>query len=92
MHKGDPIGAFIYHKEKNVRNLFIFLLLKIYKISMRSHSQEIDLGFICKFFGGGGHKKSASFTETTNYVNNMKIEKAFLANDVNNHIRNKDLL
>jgi hypothetical protein len=56
---------------------------------MRSHSDEINLGDICKNFGGGGHKKSASFTETTNFINNIKVEKVFLSNEIINHIRNK---
>lgn len=49
---------------------------------MRTHSENIDLGVICGYFSGGGHKKSSSFSEDYDFVNAMKITKTNIAKEI----------
>ncbi len=50
---------------------------------MRSHSDDIDLGTICKHFGGGGHKSAAAFAETRLFFNNIVIKSVDLNKYIN---------
>lgn len=49
---------------------------------MRTHSETIDLSYICECYGGGGHKKSASFMETTAFINEIKVKQISISNDL----------
>jgi len=49
---------------------------------MRTHSDSIDLSLVCKCFGGGGHIKSSSFMETTDFINNIIVKQLNISKDV----------
>ncbi len=49
---------------------------------MRTHSDNIDLSYICKCFGGGGHTKSASLMETNEFINKIRVKLINITNDV----------
>ena len=51
--KGVLISIFLRESEKDV-----------YKVSLRSNTDEIDVSEIAKIFDGGGHSKAAGFTVT----------------------------
>ncbi len=57
----SPIGAFVYNCEKD-----------IYKMSLRTHlKDQVDVGYICSLFGGGGHKSAAAFACDSIFFNNI---------------------
>jgi nanoRNase/pAp phosphatase (c-di-AMP/oligoRNAs hydrolase) len=41
---------------------------------MRTHVDTIDLGEICKSFGGGGHKSAAAFSGNKNFFDGIIVE------------------
>jgi len=49
---------------------------------MRTHSDKSDLSYVCKCFGGGGHTKSASFMETTSFINRIRVKQIKISNDL----------
>ena len=52
-----PIGAFVYQ-----------VSLSEYKMSIRSHTKDIDVGLICGIFGGGGHKSAGAFVGSYDFL------------------------
>jgi nanoRNase/pAp phosphatase (c-di-AMP/oligoRNAs hydrolase) len=36
-------------------------------MSLRTHSKDVDVGYICNIFGGGGHKSAAAFASNKNF-------------------------
>lgn len=67
----SPIGGFLYHCEKD-----------IYKLSLRTHSNDIDLGHICSLFGGGGHKLAAAFAKNKKFFDDNIVQKIDLYKDL----------
>ncbi len=49
---------------------------------MRSNSENIDVSYICKIFGGGGHKKASSFMENEDFITNIRVKPINIANDI----------
>jgi nanoRNase/pAp phosphatase (c-di-AMP/oligoRNAs hydrolase) len=41
---------------------------------MRTHADTIDLGEICKIYGGGGHKSAAAFPGSKKLFDELVIE------------------
>jgi hypothetical protein len=54
-------------------------------MSMRSHIKEIDLGYICSLFGGGGHKSAAAFANNRNFFDEIVISQIDLYNALKNY-------
>jgi nanoRNase/pAp phosphatase (c-di-AMP/oligoRNAs hydrolase) len=67
----SPIGAFIYYCEKD-----------IYKISMRSHLKDTDVGHVCQIFGGGGHRSAAAFAKSKAFFDELLINKIDLTKEL----------
>ncbi len=67
----SPIGAFIYYCEKDV-----------YKMSLRTHIKDFDLGYICSKFGGGGHKSAAAFAQNKQFFDDIFISRVDLIKDL----------
>lgn len=42
-------------------------------MSLRSHTKDIDLGYICSLFGGGGHKSAAAFSNTRQFFDDIVL-------------------
>jgi nanoRNase/pAp phosphatase (c-di-AMP/oligoRNAs hydrolase) len=58
------------------------LILQIYKLSLRSHSKDIDLGYICSIFGGGGHKSAAAFATNKIFFDKSTISRIDIYKDL----------
>jgi len=56
---------------------------------MRSNSENIDVSYICKIFGGGGHKKASSFMENEDFITNIRVKPINIANDIKILINSK---
>lgn len=50
---------------------------------MRTHSDTFDLGSICKYFGGGGHKAAAAFPQKKIFFDNIVVRSI----DMNKYIK-----
>ena len=55
-----PVGAFVYSYTK-----------ELYKFSMRSGDDTIDVSKIASIYGGGGHKGAAAFTMDYDGIDNL---------------------
>lgn len=51
-------------------------------MSMRSHFKEIDVGYICSLYGGGGHKSAAAFAQNQKFFDDIVISRIDLYNVV----------
>jgi nanoRNase/pAp phosphatase (c-di-AMP/oligoRNAs hydrolase) len=53
---------------------------------MRTHTNTIDLGELCKVFGGGGHKAAASFP-----INKKSLDDCFVEEiNIEKYLKNKN--
>ena len=66
-----PIGAFVY---KYVKGL--------YKFSMRSSDDTIDVSKIAIIYGGGGHKGAAAFTMDYDGINNLILKTINISKEI----------
>jgi nanoRNase/pAp phosphatase (c-di-AMP/oligoRNAs hydrolase) len=41
---------------------------------MRTHIEDIDLGDLCKAYGGGGHKLAAAFSGKKSLIDDLIVQ------------------
>ncbi len=51
-------------------------------MSLRSHSKDVDLSYICSLFGGGGHKSAAAFSQRKKFFDKIIISQINLYYDI----------
>ena len=80
----SAIGAFLYHCEKDV--IYDYLnTTQIYKLSLRTHSNDIDLSYLCSVFGGGGHKSAAAFATNKEFFDKCTLNRIDLYKDLSKY-------
>ena len=47
---------------------------KVFRVSLRSDCDEVDVSLIAKKFGGGGHRRAAGFSHTGASIEELLVE------------------
>jgi phosphoesterase RecJ-like protein len=47
---------------------------KVFRVSLRSDCDEVDVSLIAKKFGGGGHRRAAGFSHTGASIEELLVD------------------
>lgn len=55
-------------------------------MSLRTHSKDMDLSYVCTAFGGGGHKTASAFAKEKSFFDSIIIKPIDLYKDLQKYI------